>query len=113
MTVPDLSPATREKLNRIFARYPELREVALYGSRATGGAPPHSDIDLATRGIVDRHRLGRLALDLEESDILQKCDLHACEDTRSEPLRWHIEREGITIYRAPPAPHLLPRRESR
>lgn len=99
MSAPDLPPGARERLTRIFAAYPELREVVLYGSRATGASTPRSDIDLATRGITD-HRLGALALDLEESDILQKCDVRAYESIESAALRDHIEREGIAIYRA-------------
>lgn len=99
MSAPDLPPGVRERLTRIFAAYPELREVVLYGSRATGASTPRSDIDLATRGITD-HRLGALMLDLEESDILQKCDVRAYESIKSAALRDHIEREGIAIYRA-------------
>ena len=99
MSAPDLPPGVRERLTRIFAAYPELREVVLYGSRATGASTPRSDIDLATRGITD-HRLGALALDLEESDILQKCDVRAYESIESAALRDHIEREGVAIYRA-------------
>ena len=107
MTAPDLPPGTRERLTRIFAAYPELREVVLYGSRATGTSTPRSDIDLATRGITD-HRLGALALDLEESDILQKCDVRAYESIESAALRDHIEREGVAIYRADAARAILP-----
>ena len=99
MSAPDLPPGARERLTRIFAAYPELREVVLYGSRATGASTPRSDIDLATRGITD-HRLGALMLDLEESDILQKCDVRAYESIESAALRDHIEREGVAIYRA-------------
>ena len=99
MSAPDLPPGARERLTRIFAAYPELREVVLYGSRVTGASTPRSDIDLATRGITDS-RLGRLALDLEESDILQRCDVRAYESIESAALRDHIERDGIAIYRA-------------
>ena len=99
MSAPDLPPGARERLTRIFAAYPELREVVLYGSRVTGASTPRSDIDLATRGITDSH-LGHLALDLEESDILQRCDVRAYESIESAALRDHIEREGVAIYRA-------------
>lgn len=100
MSAPDLPPGARERLTRIFAVYPELREVVLYGSRVTGASTPRSDIDLATRGITDGRRLGHLALDLEESDIPQKCDVRAYESIESVALRDHIEREGVAIYRA-------------
>ena len=100
MTTPDLPQDTRDRLSRIFSAYADLSEVVLYGSRATGRATPRSDIDLATRGIIGRHRLARLALDLEESDILQKCDIQAYEGIQSESLRRHIDHDGIRIYRA-------------
>ena len=55
--------------------------------------------DLATLGIIDHNLLGRLALDLEDMDIPQKCDLKAYESIRYAPLRAHIDSFGITIYR--------------
>ena len=100
MSAPDLPPGAREQLTRIFTAYPELREVVLYGSRVTGASTPRSDIDLATHGITDGRRLNHLALDLEESDIPQKCDVRAYESIESAALRDHIKREGIAIYRA-------------
>lgn len=102
LTAPDLSAATLETLTRIFGAYPELLEVKLFGSRANGKASPRSDIDLATFGIVNEHRLGRLALDLADSNIPQKCDLVAYETIRYAPFKSHIDAFGITIYRAFP-----------
>ena len=100
MIAPDLTVATMSKLAGAFSGYPELSEVVLFGSRATGRASARSDIDLATRGILDRHRLGRLALDLEDLDIPQACDLVAYESVLYAPLRTHIDTVGITIYRS-------------
>ncbi len=98
MTVPDLPTATLERFRRLFAAYPELNKVILYGSRATGKATPRSDIDLATVGIVDDHWLGRLALDIEDMPIPQKCDLTAYESIRYTRFKRHIDTFGITIY---------------
>lgn len=50
---PDIPDATREKMNRVFAAYPELTSVTLFGSLVTGKATPRSDFDLATHGIAD------------------------------------------------------------
>ena len=98
MNPPDLPAAVMEKLARVFAAYPELTQVTLFGSRATGQAHARSDIDLATRGIVDDARLGRLALDLADLDIPQICDLKAYEHVVYVPLKRHIDRFGIVIY---------------
>ena len=95
---PDLSPSTLDKMNRVFAAYPELTAVTLYGSRATGRAKTRSDFDLATHGLVDHYRLGRLTLDLEDLDIPQTCDVQAYECIEYAPLKLHIDEFGITIY---------------
>ena len=87
-----------QRLKTAFAAYPDLTEVVLYGSYATGKATSRSDIDLATKGIADRYRLGRLALDLEDLPIPQKCDVQAYENIAYEPLKRHIDERGITIY---------------
>ena len=47
---------------------------------------------------MDDDRLGRLALDLEDLDIPQTCDLKAYDSITSAPLRRHIDTFGITIY---------------
>ena len=101
---------TLERLKRVFADYPDLAEVRLFGSFATGKATPRSDIDLATVGISDRYRLGRLVMDLEDLPIPQKCEVQAYERISYEPLRRQIDAWGVTIYRkgedggrAPPA----------
>ena len=95
---PDIPDATREKMNRVFAAYPELTAVTLYGSRATGKATPRSDFDLATHGIAGHYRLGRLALDLEDLNIPQKCDVQAYESIGYSSLKRHVDTVGITIY---------------
>lgn len=95
---PDIPDATWEKMNRVFAAYPELTAVTLFGSRATGQATPRSDFDLITHGIEDRYRLGRLALDLKDLDIPQSCDVQAYEEITHAPLQRHIDAFGIAIY---------------
>ena len=82
----------------MFAKYPDLESVTLFGSRALGSASHRSDIDLATRGIRDSRTLGRLILDLEDLEIPQTCDVKALEDIRYPPLERHIATAGVTIY---------------
>ena len=61
-------------------------------------ATKRSDIDLATRGILNRHRLGRLSLDLDEVAIPQECGVQAHEQIHHAPLKAHIDRWGVPIY---------------
>lgn len=99
MTLARLPITTLDQMRRVFAGYPDLAEVRLFGSYATGRATPRSDIDLATVGIADRYRLGRLVMDLEDLSIPQKCDVLAYERLNYEPLKRHIDTWGVTIYR--------------
>ena len=98
MSENSLPKATLERLQQVFAAYQDLAAVILYGSYATGKATLRSDIDLATIGITDRLRLGRLCLDLDDLPIIQKCDVQAYENIDYAPLRRHIDERGITIY---------------
>ena len=100
MSVQGLSTVALRSLAQVFSCYPELEKVTLFGSRATGKANHWSDIDLATHGIVsDRHRIGRLALDLEDTSIPQTCDVVAYEDITYAPFKQHVDNVGIVIYR--------------
>ena len=98
MSETGLPSAVLEQLRSVFVRYPELTAVRLFGSYATGRATPRSDIDLATVGITDLRQVSRLALDLEDLPIAQKCDVQAYESISYGPLKQHIDQRGITIY---------------
>ena len=100
MKTPDLSTKALDTLQRMFASYPELTEVLLYGSRATGKSRLRSDIDIVTRGLAP-HRLGRLTLDLEDTNIPQNFDVQAYESIEYLPLKAHIDSMGISIYKRP------------
>ena len=108
MREPYLAATTMRMISDVFAEYPELTEVRLFGSRATGKATKRSDIDLATLGITDSYRLGILALDLEDLPIPQICDVQAYESIQYAPLKRHIDNFGITIYRKAQAPAATP-----
>ena len=96
--LPDVPDDAMRAMIRVFSSYPDLEKVTLFGSRATGAANPWSDIDLATHGIVgDRHRLGRLALDLEDTDIPQTCGVLAYEAISHARLKQHVDNVGIVI----------------
>ena len=99
MKIPVIPPRAEKYMPEIFAAYPEITEVILFGSRATGKADERSDIDLAVRGFSDRHLLGRLVLDLEELPVVQKWDVKSYEEINYAPLKRHIDEYGITIYK--------------
>ncbi len=95
--VPDIPASPWEEITGVFAAYPELTAVTLFGSRTISKATPRSDFDLATHGITDHYRLGRLALDLEDLNIPQKCDVQDYESIIYAPLKRHVDEFGVTI----------------
>jgi predicted nucleotidyltransferase len=86
-------------LRAAFRRFPAVREVRVFGSRATGHARRASDLDLA---IFAPHATALEWADLcdalENTPIIYELDLVRPEQTASQRLKEKIEREGIAIY---------------
>ena len=86
-------------LRGAFRRFPAVREVRVFGSRATGHARRASDLDLA---IFAPEATGVEWADiceaLENTPIIYELDLVRTEQTASGRLKEKIEREGIAIY---------------
>lgn len=90
-----------EKICRIFADYPSIRRVILYGSRAMGTYRPGSDIDLSIEG----ESLGvseLLAIENRIDDLLLpwKFDLSLLHLIDNPALLEHIRRVGVSLYPA-------------
>jgi len=83
----------------VFIRNGAIRRAVLFGSRAKGVAKPNSDIDIAIEGIEDELELARLAMALDDLPLPWRFDLQRLEAIASQPLREHIERVGVVIYR--------------
>ncbi len=83
-------------LNEAFARYAEVEEVIVFGSRAKGNFRPGSDIDLAIKG---EKCDARTALDIaghlnEELPIPYFVDVVNYASLESQALKEHIDRVG-------------------
>ncbi len=66
-----LSEAELQTLRTVFARFPQIEEVILFGSRAHGTHRPSSDIDLAIKGKeITLDTLAKLRYILEEETNL-------------------------------------------
>ena len=97
------TPALRDQdlavLRRTFQRFPCVREVRLFGSRATGHARRASDIDLAISA-PDATADQWLALTeaLEEAPIIYEVDVVRTERAHNPRLIEKIAREGLPIY---------------
>ncbi|MEI6350015.1 MAG: nucleotidyltransferase domain-containing protein [Verrucomicrobiota bacterium] len=105
--------ALREKdldtLRRTFRRFPCVREVRVFGSRATGTARRASDIDLAILAPdATAAEWQKLTEALEEAPIIYEFDLVRPEQTANPRLLEKIAREGVSIY-----PEIAPEQTAR
>lgn len=85
----------------IFGKYPAIKRVLLYGSRAMGRERVGSDIDLCIE--ADEMTLSQfLAIENEIDDLLLpwKVDLSLKTQIDNPDLLEHIKLVGIQIYRS-------------
>ncbi len=94
-----LADSVVSRIHSVFARYPQVREVRLYGSRAKGGYRSGSDIDLAIMGDgVSDLDLLRIAGDIDELPLAYKVDLSLFRRIDNPALIEHIQRVGKVFY---------------
>ncbi len=94
-----LKQSTLAMINSVFANYPNVKMVILYGSRAKGNYRSGSDIDLTLVG--ENLNLSLLwKIENELDDLLQpyKIDLSIRDQIDNPNLLAHIERFGKVFY---------------
>ncbi|MDR0497919.1 MAG: nucleotidyltransferase domain-containing protein [Treponema sp.] len=91
---------TLDTIDFIFRKYPGIREVVLYGSRAKGNYRNGSDIDMAlkTDSTFIRTDLLRISGDFDDSDIPYFVDVSIYEKLSNPDLKAHIDRVGKVLY---------------
>jgi uncharacterized protein len=97
-----LSDAELQTLRAVFARFPEIEEVILFGSRASGTHRPSSDIDLAIKGkSITLDTLAKLRYILEEETNLPYFfDVLIYNRVENEALKKAIDEGGEEIFRS-------------
>ena len=99
MKTPVLRDRDLAVLRRTFRRFPCVREVRLFGSRATGTARRASDIDLAISAPeATADQWLELTDALEAAPIIYEFDLVRTERVHNTRLMEKIAREGLPIY---------------
>jgi predicted nucleotidyltransferase len=88
-----------EKIRAVFALYPEIKRVFLYGSRALGNYRENSDIDLC----IDNEQLSLtqlLKIENQLDDLLLpwKIDLSLKHQIDNQALLDHIRDYGLVFY---------------
>ncbi len=95
-----LKETTIQKLCGVFAKYPQVTEAVLYGSRAKGNYKNGSDIDLTLHGGADL-TLNVMYKILDEIDDLllpYTIDLSIYRTLSDPDFIDHIQRVGVTFY---------------
>lgn len=94
-----LTERDMKTLEGIFLKYPEVREVRLFGSRAKGHFKHGSDIDLAVMDKeIDSKTISNLSFDFEESSLPYTVDLINFPILKHQEFIEHIDRIGIVFY---------------
>jgi len=95
-----LSPQDLADLCAACARFPEIAEAYLFGSRARGDHKPRSDIDLAVKApALAPETLAALADYLNEETLLPYfIDLVHYEALEDSDLKKRIDRQGVKSY---------------
>ena len=95
-----MSERTFSALYSIFKKYPGIKQVILYGSRAKGKYRRGSDIDLAlkTDDTFSRTNLLRIAGDFDDSDLPYFVDVSIYDKISNPDLKTHIDRVGKVLY---------------
>lgn len=94
-----LSLATLNKLNSIFAQYPAIDSVLIYGSRAKGNYRPGSDIDLTIKGDeISFAEFVQIENQIDDLMLPYTVDLSQYHQLENRDLIAHIDRVGVVIY---------------
>ncbi len=94
-----LSADTVVRLQQVLARFPQVDQAVLYGSRAMGNFKPGSDIDLTLFGkSVDSEVLADIANAIDDLLLPYVVDLSAHSMLDNQALIDHIDRVGVAFY---------------
>ena len=87
-----LSAATLQTIGAVLARFPQIDQALLYGSRAKGNFKPGSDIDLTLQGpALTQSVLGDIEEALDDLLLPYEIDLSIYEQLGNPELAAHID----------------------
>jgi predicted nucleotidyltransferase len=90
---------TIEKINTVFRKFPHIRKVVIYGSRAKGNFQRGSDIDITLKGIdLDSNLLQEIMLQLDDLLLPYTFDVSLFRHIENSELKNHIARVGKVLY---------------
>jgi len=104
-----LKEATIKKMYDVFAYFPQIEKVIIYGSRAKGNYKNGSDIDLTLQGdkdltfdvllkVMNDDVLLKVMNDLDELLLPYTIDLSIFNDITDGEVIEHIQHAGMVFY---------------
>lgn len=95
-----LNAETVAQIHGVLARYPEVEQALLYGSRAKGNYRDGSDIDLCLVGeTLTLTQMLKIENELDDLLLPYKIDLSLFHVLDNAELIDHIRRAGVVFYR--------------
>ncbi len=86
-------------IREIFLKYPMVKKVYIFGSRAKGNSKTGSDIDLAIMDDnIDLKTILSIKGDFEESSLAYFVDLVHYPSLTNPEFRDHVDRVGILFF---------------
>lgn len=94
-----LSEEVITEINSVFAEYPQIKKVILYGSRAKGNYKNGSDIDLSlVADATELSLLHKIENSLDALFLPYSFDLNFYNEVKNSELKEHIDRVGKEFY---------------
>src|SRR5690348_7297923 len=94
-----LKEETIAKINSVFAAFPEVEEVIIYGSRAKGNFRPGSDIDFTLKGEKLNHDIvSTISWKIDDLLTPYLFDISIFRQISNPDLVDHINRVGQIFY---------------
>lgn len=86
-----------EKMSETFSKYPDIKKVTLFGSRATGNFRNGSDIDLSI-STQKPDLIATLRIELDDLNSPYLIDLVDENNLTNQALLKQIRESGVVIY---------------
>lgn len=89
-----LSENTIKILKDFFNKFPEIKMVKVYGSRAMGNYRSGSDIDFALFGDLNKNLVKKISSEIDELNTPYMFDITDYATIQKKELKDHIDRVG-------------------
>ncbi len=87
------------RITSVFASFPEVKKVILYGSRAKGNFREGSDIDICLAGErLNLTLLNEISQKLYDLNLPYLFDIAIYHQISNQELKEHINRVGVLLF---------------